>query len=187
VALLVDGKYENDKYIARTAEEIELIKSVVKRAVGFDGERGDEIEVATVAFKVQPAAPAQPIAVPEIKDMLMSPMGIGIAAGAVVLIGVLAFLLMRRKRTPVQTGALRTAPEYQAAPAAAPDPAAQELSEEITEAAQKFVLKADPRKEQLTQIAKDYHDATVRIIRMWLQEDKSRAGHENDIAAERLN
>jgi hypothetical protein len=39
----------------------------------------------------------------------------------------------------------------------------------------------------LTQIAKDYHDATVRIIRMWLQEDKARNGHEADSAPERLN
>ena len=41
-------------------------------------------------------------------------------------------------------------------------------------AAGKIVLSDDPRKEQLSQIARDYHDATVRIIRMWLQEDTSK-------------
>ena len=33
----------------------------------------------------------------------------------------------------------------------------------------------DPRKEQLAQIAHDYHDASVRIIRTWLQEDAAKA------------
>src|SRR5262249_52676105 len=46
VAVLVDGKYEKDKYVPRTKEEMEVIKGMVKRAVGFDGDRGDEIEVA---------------------------------------------------------------------------------------------------------------------------------------------
>jgi hypothetical protein len=42
-------------------------------------------------------------------------------------------------------------------------------------AAQKIVVSDDPRKEQLAQIARDYHDATVRVIRLWLQEDPSKA------------
>ena len=41
--------------------------------------------------------------------------------------------------------------------------------------AQKVVVSEDPRKEQLTQIARDYHDATARIVRMWLQEDVNKA------------
>jgi predicted translin family RNA/ssDNA-binding protein len=64
---------------------------------------------------------------------------------------------------------------------------AQDVQEEITEVAQKFVLKTDPRKEQLTQIAREYHDASVRIIRLWLQEDKARAAHDIETESERLN
>ena len=44
VAVLVDGKYENEKYASRTADEMEVIKGMVKRAIGFDTERGDEID-----------------------------------------------------------------------------------------------------------------------------------------------
>jgi flagellar M-ring protein FliF len=183
VAVLVDGKYEKDKYVARSPEEIELIKGVVKRAVGFDGERGDEIEVATVAFKVQPLVPLQPGAAPDWKDMLTSPIAIGAAVGALAVLGALVFLLTRRKRPP--------APVEQPAPVVVVQPApaatAQEVQDEITVVAQKFVLKTDPRKEQLTQIAKEYHDASVRIIRMWLQEDKARAAHEFEVNPERLN
>jgi len=36
---------------------------------------------------------------------------------------------------------------------------------------EKIIVAPDPRREQLVQIVRDYHDATVRIIRMWLQEE----------------
>jgi flagellar biosynthesis/type III secretory pathway M-ring protein FliF/YscJ len=51
----------------------------------------------------------------------------------------------------------------------------EQLQEEVAVVAQKIVVSEDPRKEQLTQIARDYHDATARIIRMWLQEDMHKA------------
>jgi hypothetical protein len=43
----------------------------------------------------------------------------------------------------------------------------------------------DPRKEQLSQIARDYHEASVRIIRMWLQEEaaKARVANSNGTSA----
>jgi hypothetical protein len=49
------------------------------------------------------------------------------------------------------------------------------VQEEVAVVAQKVVVVEDPRKEQLTQIARDYHDATARIIRMWLQEEANKA------------
>jgi hypothetical protein len=45
------------------------------------------------------------------------------------------------------------------------------------------VVSEDPRKEQLTQIARDYHDATARIIRMWLQEDANKSRAQNAASA----
>ncbi len=180
VAVLVDGKYEKGKYLARGAEEMEIIKGVVKRAVGFDSERGDELEVANVPFKLQPVTPLQPIAAPDLKDQLMSPMGIGVAVGVLAVLGVLVFFLMRRK-VP------KTLPQAAAAPVepvAAPIP--QEVKQQMTAAAEKIIVAADPRKEQLAQIAKDYHDATVRILRMWLQEEagKGRAMNGDGLATE---
>ena len=184
VAVLVDGKYEKDKYISRTAEEMEVIKGMVKRAVGFDAERGDEIEVANVPFKVQPPGGLQPTAAPELKDMMMSPTGIGIGVGVFVVVGALAFLLMRRKPKKLGVGQ----------PAAVVEPVVtiatpEDVQEEVALAAEKIVLSDDPRKEQLSQIARDYHDATVRIIRMWLQEDnsKTRMGSGNGMSAEVLS
>jgi hypothetical protein len=50
-----------------------------------------------------------------------------------------------------------------------------QVQEEVAVAAQKVIMVEDPRKEQLTQIARDYHDATARIIRTWLQEEANKA------------
>jgi flagellar M-ring protein FliF len=181
VAVLVDGKYEKDKYISRTAEEMEVIKGVVKRAVGFDSDRGDEIEVANVPFKVQPPAGLQPTAATDLKDIVTSPTGVGVGVGVLIVVGALAFFLMRRTSEKLGAGQ----------PAAAVSPAITvaapgEVPEEVALAAGKIILSDDPRKEQLGQIARDYHDATVRIIRMWLQEDinKARLGTDNGISAE---
>lgn len=173
VAVFVDGKYEQEKYLARSAEELEMIKGMVKKAVGFNADRGDEIEVANVPFKIQPLAPAQPGAPATIKEIVQTPMGIGIAAGALLLFGLMMFFLMKRKKkaAPVDeaaTAVLAPAPGGEAASAA------ETVQEEVAVAAQKIVLSDDPRKEQLSQIARDYHDASVRIIRMWLQEDAAK-------------
>jgi flagellar M-ring protein FliF len=170
VAVLVDGTYQKDKYIPRNKEELEVIKGMVKRAVGFDADRGDEIEVANVPFKIQPAAPAQPVAAPNLKDMVQTPIGIGVIAGAALILGTLIFMLMKR-------GSKRSAVEpTQAAEPVFTSATAEQVQEEVAIVAQKIVVSEDPRKEQLTQIARDYHDATARIIRMWLQDEgKSRA------------
>jgi len=76
---------------------------------------------------------------------------------------------MRRK--PATKEILTSAPAESIAVIAKPE----EVQDEAAVAAQKIVLSDDPRKEQLAQIARDYHDATVRIIRTWLQEDVNRS------------
>jgi hypothetical protein len=81
------------------------------------------------------------------------------------------FLFKRKKKVePVVEEAAPAVLLETAAPATA-----AEVQEEVAVAAQKIVLSEDPRKEQLAQIAHDYHDATVRIIRGWLQEDAARS------------
>jgi flagellar M-ring protein FliF len=172
VAVFVDGKYEGDKYVARSAQEMELIKGMVKHAVGFDAERGDEIEVANVPFKVQPADAIKPLGAPDIKEMIKSPVGLGVAVGALLLVGAVLFFLFKRKKKPAE---IETAVEVIEMPTANIAVTSQAVREEMAMAAQKIVLSEDPRKEQLSQIARDYHDATVRIIRAWLQEEGAKA------------
>ncbi len=172
VAVMVDGKYDNEKYLARSAEEMEVIKGIVKRAVGFDTDRGDEIEIANVPFKIQPASPLNPLAAPTLKDMAQTPMGMAAGGGALLVLGTLAFFMLRRKKP--QASAAEPVAAMAALPAE-PAASAAEVQQEVAAAAQKIVVSEDPRKEQLAQIAHDYHDASVRIIRTWLQEDAAKA------------
>lgn len=62
VAILVDGKYEpvapvkkggplKPKYVPRNADELQKIESLVKSAVGFSGDRGDQLTVVNVPFQ----------------------------------------------------------------------------------------------------------------------------------------
>lgn len=63
VAILVDGKYEGEqggkegakpKYLPRTPEELQKIEALVKSAVGFSAERGDQVTVANIPFQETP-------------------------------------------------------------------------------------------------------------------------------------
>jgi len=61
VAVLVDGTYKRIQqgeegqwewqYVPRSAEELQKLDNIVKRAVNFDAERGDQVEVANIAFE----------------------------------------------------------------------------------------------------------------------------------------
>lgn len=56
VAVLIDGTYKDGEngerlYQARSEDEIEKIKSLVKTSIGYDEKRGDTIEVVNLPFK----------------------------------------------------------------------------------------------------------------------------------------
>ena len=60
VAVMLDGTYEKvegkdgaevSKYIPRTSEEMKRYESIVKKAVGYNAERGDEVEVVNISFQ----------------------------------------------------------------------------------------------------------------------------------------
>ena len=60
VAVMVDGTYQSNvtadgqtqlAYMPRTAEELTNIENLVKRAVNFDVERGDQVEVVNIPFE----------------------------------------------------------------------------------------------------------------------------------------
>lgn len=62
VAIMVDGKYEAGalakkgqpvklKYVPRNPDELQKIESLVKSAVGFSGDRGDQLTVVNVPFQ----------------------------------------------------------------------------------------------------------------------------------------
>ncbi len=62
VAVLVDGTYARGQgaeasYQPRTQEELERISQLVRTAIGFDRQRGDQVEVVNLRFAEGPEAP----------------------------------------------------------------------------------------------------------------------------------
>jgi flagellar M-ring protein FliF len=155
VAVLVDGKYENGAYAPRAADELEKIKGMVMKAIGYDDARGDQVEVANIPFKGEPPPAVGASPLPTLPPRADSWLTIGAAAGAAMIIVLLLFRrLTTKNRRVVRDASGQT-----------------HLVREMAAVSDKIVVAADPRREQLVQIARDYHDATVRIIRMWLQEE----------------
>jgi flagellar M-ring protein FliF len=155
VAVLVDGKYENGAYAPRAADELEKIKGMVMKAIGYDDARGDQVEVANIPFKGEPPPAVGASPLPTLPPRPDSWLTIGAAAGAAMIIVLLLFRrLTTKNRRVVRDASGQT-----------------HLVREMAAVSDKIVVAADPRREQLVQIARDYHDATVRIIRMWLQEE----------------
>ncbi|HHB83876.1 MAG TPA: flagellar M-ring protein FliF [Devosia sp.] len=59
VAVLVDGVYTTDAngastYAPRTEEELARIEALVRSAIGFNAERGDQVEIANLQFAERP-------------------------------------------------------------------------------------------------------------------------------------
>lgn len=68
VAVMVDGTYQSNataagenelSYVPRSAEELTQIENLVKRAVNFDADRGDQVEVVNIPFETSQIAQAE--------------------------------------------------------------------------------------------------------------------------------
>lgn len=95
VAVMVDGFYAKDddgKYVyrPRTDEEMKKLADLVKSAVGFDGDRGDVVEVENmkfVSFEPEPEPAPVPLIMGFTKDELMRVAeGVGVAIVAILVI-----------------------------------------------------------------------------------------------------
>ena len=172
IAVLIDGRYEKNKYIPRTPEEMEMFRTIIKRAVGFNEKRGDQLELTNAQFRpeaelleaVRPIAPEQP------QQWVQSPLVIGI--GAAVLLFLMFSLMRRRGRRAPQVQVALRPPQAQVLTEGETREAIGETISGAAEKLDKITITADPRKEQLAQIAKDFQDQTVQLIRMWLMEGK---------------
>lgn len=109
VAVMLDGQYDGEgedrTFVPRSAEEVGSYTDLIKRAVGFNEERGDEIEVASVPFQeapalVPPEAPGVMAMVGEWSDVLWRASGLLVVL-VIALAVVRPFLLAMAGRAPV--------------------------------------------------------------------------------------
>ncbi len=57
IAVLVDGTYNNNQFSPRPQEELDQITALIKSAVGFKEDRGDNIKVVSMKFSETPDTP----------------------------------------------------------------------------------------------------------------------------------
>jgi flagellar M-ring protein FliF len=92
LVVLVDGTYAaaqgstDKKYTPRTEEEVRQFEDMVKKAIGFAPERGDEVKVVNMPFEVIPLEEVGDAAAPASKVM---PMVMAASRYAVPLVGVI--------------------------------------------------------------------------------------------------
>ena len=167
---MVDGKYEADTYAPRPPEEMEVLKAIVMKTVGFNAERGDQMEVANIPFKKvaeAPPAPSDPYT--QLNQWVRSPVGMGAIGGSVILL-FLIFRFLLKKRRPAPQQELPAPSEPLVLENAKP-----EIEETLPETIEKIIMASNPHQVQLAQIAQDYPEMTMQLIRTWLHEGRKTA------------
>lgn len=165
IAVVVDGTYDNDnKYIPRTSEEMQQYKKIVERAVGYDEDRGDKIEVLNVAFDISKFA-EEKIALEKAEK---THLWISIARYAVTAIFIILLFVMLIK--PLIAWLKATSEGMVARPAVRTG--VGEMEEEREEEAEKLkkIVKKEDYRTIVQEFAKENPTHTTELLRKWLRE-----------------
>jgi flagellar M-ring protein FliF len=159
-AVLVDGSYaaaegsKEPKYTARTEEEIKQYEEMVKKAIGFTADRGDEIKVVNMPFETVPAED-----IPPAKTEII-PIAMEAAKYLLPVIALVLFFLFVIK--PLMKVAATPRPsEKQALPALS---LAEIEREKVKE------LPGKTPKDMISEWAKDNPKEAASLIKAWLSE-----------------
>ncbi|MBK3332470.1 flagellar M-ring protein FliF [Persephonella atlantica] len=166
IGVLIDGKYEKVKdkngnetvkFIPRSSEEIKTYEALIKSAVGFDPERGDQITVVSVPFETKGLAMEEKKA--EIKNWILIA-GIGALVLIITVIaGFMALKVLKKKKEEV------TLP-----PGVTPEMAAGVYAMHEKEM-EEFKLEKEPAFQKLLEIAEESPELLADLISRWLREE----------------
>lgn len=169
VALLVDGRYEaptsgkegaKAKYVPRNPEELQKIEALVKSAVGFNAERGDQVTVANIPFQ-EGIEDVEPVAWWERPVFGAALKNLSIVAGFLLLVLFVLRPLMKMLKST-----------------AAPSPA--ELMNDELELEQKAVAQrarlaiSSTSQMELLEMARQKPYQTAQVIQAWLEDKPAR-------------
>jgi len=168
VAVIVDGTYKRIegkdgeqelKYFPRTPEEIEKLGNIVKRAVNFDAGRGDEVEVANIAFENDKRKEVEESKIEKkwFSSKEYVPL-IKYALGGIVILLILIFVirpLIRRLRSR-STGDMEILKQL--------PKTVGEIEREQAGEMQKLL----PFRDQAVQLIKDDSSASIEVVRDWI-------------------
>ena len=190
VAVAVDGSYATDgkgarNYQPRSAEEMQQIEQLVKSAIGFSDQRGDQLKVVNLRFsqpEIEQLPPAEePLLGLEKSDILYLSQFVGIGIIALLLI----FFVMRpmiKALSSTATGGLLVAQAVPiggmiaAGPAGAqPVAVAPGIAPQLQNMIDISQVEGQVKESSIHkvgEIASKHPEATVGIVRQWLHETK---------------
>ncbi|MFH1218124.1 MAG: flagellar basal-body MS-ring/collar protein FliF [Pseudomonadota bacterium] len=173
VAVMVDGVYEenSDKdgkkslvYKARSPEELQRFAKMTQNAIGFDPDRGDQVEVVAMPFYLSSVVPPEPDPLDKWRSLIEN-----LAVPATLLLVALAFLLF------VVRPFLRLLGNQQLASQRKLEPSAQTggLVEGGGEDAEDLTLqpRAMSDKEKIYKLAQSDPERAADLVRRWLREE----------------
>ncbi|RMF83266.1 MAG: flagellar M-ring protein FliF [Nitrospirae bacterium] len=179
VAVLVDGTYKEVKgedgkvrreFVPRTPEEIARFTALVKSAVGFDADRGDQVEVVSMPFAAD-TEPAPPPAAAGWQQYLPLILAAG-RYGAVALFFLLFFLFFVR---PLM-GQIREAQEQQRRALELEAARAEQLALEGPDGQPRLLAGGAAAEEELppeqrvSRVLQEDTSRGVQVMRSWLRE-----------------
>ncbi len=161
-AVVVDGSYksENGKmvYVPRSKEEMKKIEDMVKKAIGYSSERGDEVEVENIPFK------KEELPKPTFLEMLGKPIIISAIKYFVVLIISVILIFSVLKPLIKSVVEMTSKREVVIKPPEEVKPEEEKIEEEAKVGAEAF-------KDRIMSLVEKDPAKTAQIIRQWLSEE----------------
>jgi flagellar M-ring protein FliF len=168
VGVMVDGVYQQkDKetvYVPRTPEEVASLEKIVKAAIGYSMERGDEVRVVNVPFHAQAAAPSTVAQMADMGTKALKPIA-NLILAVLFIFFVIRPLLNRYVLKPQEKEMLQQRMALE--------------EEEMLEGAagaiagkkEAIALEVGPNAtEELREMASQYPDRAAALIKIWLRE-----------------
>ncbi|MGC9967009.1 MAG: flagellar basal-body MS-ring/collar protein FliF [Syntrophobacteraceae bacterium] len=170
VAVIVDGKYETkpgadgkpkQTYVARTAEEMKSLEELVKKAVGYNETRGDQITVSNIPFVSDTGGSEMIKAENRYLQVLKSYQKLLLNIGLIAL--VLIFVIR-----PIMRKFRQVADEIKKLPAPVSGPS---IEQQISELLLEKPLNQISVRKKSTALVKHDPDKATEIIRQWLRDE----------------
>jgi len=177
-AVLIDGSYEaikgadgkeTKKYIPRTDEELRKYEEIVKKSIGYNAERGDQVEVVSIPFESNISANNEEETVAAKSSQLAALLPfIKYAVAVVAILLVFLFIVKPLMKTILSPQAgLRDLAGFTAL--GAPLSRLGEL--EAASAYPQLQVSADGKaKEEAIKIARDNPQQTAKLLKAWINE-----------------
>jgi len=174
VAVIVDGTYTKDEktgqmtYVPRTEEEMTRIRSLVASAVGLDKDRGDTIEVSSIAFGA--------VDLSEGSSLVRNFIDLGGKLGKPLLSGLLVFLFLILVVRPVVMALIRPKVAEEEVEEVASLPSTDERlaieeSIELPEEALDTARRLELLKGQAMQLTEQNMDQAIRLLKSWARQE----------------